>query len=157
METINLISCSIPENSGEKHLIDKPANLPCTSTYNIKNTNIKISLLKKCAEKPQDEVITKLDASLRFKKIKIKQIKFAEDITRNETLICSEKMHVARENMFKKILISSKYKSLLNFDTWGNDVLPELNNSSQIVDSNIRETDYMDIQNNNILEHSFFK
>ncbi len=52
-------------------------------------------------------------------------------------------------------MISSKYKSLLNSDTCGNDVLPELNNSSQIVDSNIREADYMDIQNDNILEHFF--
>jgi hypothetical protein len=30
--------------------------------------------------------------------------------------------------MLTKILISSKYKSFLNSDTWGNDVLPELNN-----------------------------
>jgi hypothetical protein len=58
--------------------------------------------------------------------------------------------------MFKKMLISSKYKSLLNSDTWGNDVLPELNISSQILDSNIRETDYMGIQKDNILEHSYF-
>jgi hypothetical protein len=34
------------------------------------NTNIKISLLKKRAEKPQDEEITKVDAPLRFKKTK---------------------------------------------------------------------------------------
>jgi len=33
----------------------------------------------------------------------------------------------------------------------GNGVLPELHNSSQIVDSNI-----LDIRNDNILEHSFF-
>jgi len=57
--------------------------------------------------------------------------------------------------MLTKILISSKYKSLLNFDTWGNDVLPELNISSQIVDSNFRETHYMHIQKDNILERSF--
>ena len=57
--------------------------------------------------------------------------------------------------MLTKILISSKYKSLLNFDTWGNDVLPELNNSSQIEDNNIPDTYYLDIQNDNILEHSF--
>ena len=75
METINSISCSIPENSGEKHFIDKPADSPFTSTQNVQNTNITISLLKKFDEKPQDEVITKLDAPLRFKKIKIKQIK----------------------------------------------------------------------------------
>jgi hypothetical protein len=56
--------------------------------------------------------------------------------------------------MLTKILISSKYKSLLNSDTWGNDVLPELNNSSQIVDSNILDTDYLDIRNDNILGHS---
>ena len=65
METISSISCSIPENSGEKHFIDNPANKPCTSTQNVHNTNITISLLKKCAEKTQDEVITKLDAPLR--------------------------------------------------------------------------------------------
>ena len=58
--------------------------------------------------------------------------------------------------MLTKILIRSKYKSLLNSDTWGNDVLPESNNSSQIVDSNIRETYYLDKQNDDILEHSFF-
>ena len=77
METISSISCSIPENSGEKHLIYKPTNSPCTSTQNVQNTNIAISLFKKCAEKPQDEVIDKLDAPLLFKKIKIKQIKDA--------------------------------------------------------------------------------
>ena len=58
--------------------------------------------------------------------------------------------------MLTKILISSKYKSLLNSDTWGNDVLPELNISFQIVYRNIRETYYLDIQKDNILEHSFF-
>jgi hypothetical protein len=62
METISSISCSIPEISGETHFIDKPADSPCTSTQNVQNINIAISLLKKCAEKPQDEVITKLDA-----------------------------------------------------------------------------------------------
>ena len=124
METISSISCSIPENSGEKHFIDKPTNSPCTSTQIVvHNTNITISLLKKRAEKPQDEVITKLDAPLRFKKIEIKQIK-SEDIIRNKTLICPEKIAVARENMLTKTLISSKYKSLLHSDTLGNDVLP---------------------------------
>ena len=63
------------QNSGKKYFIDKPADSPCTSTQNAQNTNIARSLLKKCAEKPQDEVNTKLDAPLRFKKIKIKQIK----------------------------------------------------------------------------------
>jgi hypothetical protein len=53
-------------------------------------------------------------------------------------------------------LISSNYKSLLNSDTWGNDVLPELNNSSEIIDSNIIDTDYQDIQKDNILKHSYF-
>ena len=62
METIRSISCSILENSGENHFIDKPTDLPCTSPQNVQNTNIAISLLKKCAEKPQGEVITKLDA-----------------------------------------------------------------------------------------------
>ena len=71
METVSSISYSIPENSGETHSIDKLANLPCTSTQNVRNTNITILLLKKCAEKPQDEVITKLDAPLRLKKNKI--------------------------------------------------------------------------------------
>jgi len=71
-------------------------------------------------------------------------------------MICAEKIHVARRNMLTKILISSKYKSLLNSDIWGNDVLPELNISSQIVDNNIREIDYLDMKNENILEHSYF-
>ena len=53
-------------------------------------------------------------------------------------------------------MISNKYKSLLNSDTWGNDVLPELNNSSEIIDSNITDRDYLDIKKDNILEHSFF-
>ncbi len=66
-------------------------------------------------------------------------------------MICAEKIHVARENMLTKILISSKYKCLLNSDIWGNDVLPELNISSQILNSNIRETYYLDIQKDNIL------
>ncbi len=43
-----------------------------------------------------------------------------------------------------------------NSDTWGNDVLPELNNTSQIIDSSSRDIYYLDIQNENILEHSFF-
>ena len=38
----------------------------------------------------------------------------------------------------------------------GNDVLPELNNSSQIIDCNIPDKDYLDIHKDNILEHSFF-
>ena len=45
--------------------------------------------------------------------------------------------------MLTRMLISSKYKSLLNSDTWGNDVLPELNIASQIRDRNIRETEYL--------------
>ena len=71
-------------------------------------------------------------------------------------MICPEKIYVAKKNTFSKILISSKCKSLFNSETWGNDVLPELNNSSQIIDSNIPDRDYMDIQKDNILEHSFF-
>jgi hypothetical protein len=70
METISSMSCSIPENSGETHSIDEPTNAPCTSTQNVQNTNITISLQKKCAEKTQDKVITKLDAPLRLKKTK---------------------------------------------------------------------------------------
>jgi hypothetical protein len=91
MKTIRSISCSIPENSGEKHFIDKPTDLPCTSTHNVHNTNIAISLLNKCAKKPQREVKTKIDATLRFKKMKIKQIKSTKDFTRNKTLICPQK------------------------------------------------------------------
>ena len=53
-------------------------------------------------------------------------------------------------------MISSKYKSLLNSDTWGNDVLPELNNTSENIDSSSRDIYDMDIQTDNILEHSFF-
>ncbi len=70
METISSISCSIPKNSGETHFIDKPIHSPCISTQNVQNTKIPLSILKKCAEKPQDEVITKLDAPVRFKKVK---------------------------------------------------------------------------------------
>jgi len=47
-------------------------------------------LIKKCAEKPQDDVITKFDAPLRLEKIKIKQFK-AEDIIPNKTMICAGK------------------------------------------------------------------
>ncbi len=65
METIRSISCSIQVNQGGNHLIYKPADLPCTSTHNVQNTNIAISLSNICARKPQDEVITKLDAPLR--------------------------------------------------------------------------------------------
>ena len=65
METARSISCSIPENSGENQFIDKPTNLPCATTHNVQNTNIAISLLNKCAEKTESEVITKLDAPLR--------------------------------------------------------------------------------------------
>ena len=65
METIKSISCSIPVNQGVNHLINKPADLPCTSTQNVQNANIAISLSDMCAEKPQDEVITKLDTPLR--------------------------------------------------------------------------------------------
>ena len=53
-------------------------------------------------------------------------------------------------------MLVSKYKSLLNSNIWGNDVLPELNILSQIPDGNIRETDYRNIQKDNILEHSYF-
>ncbi len=53
-------------------------------------------------------------------------------------------------------MISSKYKSLLNSDTWGTDVLPELHNTSEIIDSSSRDIYDINIQNDNILEHSFF-
>ena len=122
METIRSISCSIPVNQGVNYLINKLADLPCTSTQNVQNNNIAISLSDMCAKKPQDGVITKLDAPLRLKIIKIKQLKSAEDLTRNKILICPKKLPVAKENTLTKILISSKYQSLLNSDTWGNDV-----------------------------------
>ena len=70
--------------------------------------------------------------------------------------MCPEKIPFARENMLTKILISSKYKCLFNSNTRLTDVLPELNISSQIVDGNIPDSDYLDIQKDNILEHSFF-
>jgi hypothetical protein len=53
--------------------------------------------------------------------------------------------------MLTKILIRGKYKSLINSDTWRNDVLHEFNISSQIVDSNIPDTYYLDKQKENIL------
>ena len=34
VETISSILCLIPENTGEKHFIDKPIDSPCTSTNN---------------------------------------------------------------------------------------------------------------------------
>ena len=83
-------------------------------------------------------------------KIKIKPIKSAKDLPQTNTLICPENIHVVKGNTLTKILISSKYKSLLNSDTWGNYVLPELSNSLHIVVSNIREINYLDIQK----EHS---
>ncbi len=70
METIRSISCSIPENNGEQHFIDKPIDLPCTSTQNVHNTNIAISVCNKCAEKPQDDVKPKIDAPLQYQKNK---------------------------------------------------------------------------------------
>jgi hypothetical protein len=155
METISSISYSIPENSDETHSIDKSVDSPCALTRNVQNSNITMSLLKQCAEKPQDEVITKLDAHLRLKKYKIKQFIKSEDIIPNKTMICDKKTSVTKENMFEKMLIS-KYKSLVNVGTWGNDVLPELIISSQIPDGNIREADYMNIQKDNILEQSYF-
>jgi hypothetical protein len=140
METIRWISSSIPENNDNQHLVDNPADLPCTSTQNVQNTDIAVSVRNKCA----------------VKKIKIKPIKFAKDLPQTNTLICPEKIPVVKGNTLTKILISSKYKSLLHSDTWGNDVLPELNNTSQIIDSNNHDIYDMDIQTDNILEHSFF-
>ena len=66
METIRSISCSIPANRGKNQTIDKLANFLCTSTHNVQNTNIAISLRNKCAEKPKDDIITKLDVPLQF-------------------------------------------------------------------------------------------
>ena len=74
METIGSITCSISNISNEKHFIDKSTYSPCTSTHNVHNTNVAISLLKECAEKPQDEVLAKLDSPLRFKKNKKNKI-----------------------------------------------------------------------------------
>jgi len=140
METIRWISSSIPENNDNQHFVDNPADLPCTSTQNVQNTDIAVSIRNKCA----------------VKKIKIKPIKSAKDLPQTNTLICPEKIHVVKGNTLTKILISSKYKSLLTSDTWGNDVLPELNNTSQTTDSNSHDIYDMDIQTDNILEHSFF-
>ncbi len=70
METIRSISCSIPENNVEQHFIDKPAYLPCTSTLNVHNTNIAITIRNKCAEKPQDDIKPTIDAPLQYKKTK---------------------------------------------------------------------------------------
>ena len=91
-----------------------------------------------------------------MKNIKIKPIKFAKDLPQTNTLTCPEKIPVVKGNTLTKILISNKYKSLLHSDTRGNDVLPELNNTSQIIDSNSHDIYDMDIQTDNILEHSFF-
>ncbi len=99
---------------------------------------------------------SKIDAPLQYKKIKIKQNKSAKDLTQTKTLICLKNIPVVKGNTLTKIFISSKYKSLFNFDTWGNNVLPELNNTSQIIDRNIPDIYYMDIQYDNVLEHSFF-
>ena len=140
METIRWISSSIPENNDNQHFVDNPADLPCTSTQNVQNTDIAVSVRNKCD----------------VKKIKIKPIKSAKDLPQTNTLICPEKIHVVKGNTLTKILISSKYKSLLTSDTWGNDVLPELNNTSQTTDSNSHDIYDMDIQTDNILEHSFF-
>ncbi len=68
MEIIRSISCSIPENNGEQHFVDKPDDLPCASTQNVQNTNIAISVRNKCVEKPQDDVKSKIDALLQLKK-----------------------------------------------------------------------------------------
>ncbi len=68
METLSSISYSIPENTSETHSIDTPTNSPyCTSTQNVQNTNITISLMKRCVKKPQDFVINKLGSSLTIK------------------------------------------------------------------------------------------
>ncbi len=71
-------------------------------------------------------------------------------------MVCPETTPIVKGNALTKMLTSSKYKSLLNSDTWGNDVLPELNNTLQIIDSIIPDIYYIDIQNENILEHSYF-
>ncbi len=65
METISSISYSISENTCEAHFIDKLAySVYCAFTQNVKNNNIIMSLMKRCAEKPQDVIVTKLDSSL---------------------------------------------------------------------------------------------
>ena len=64
METIRSISSSIPENNDTQHFIDNLADLPCTSTQNVQNTDIAISVCNKCAEKPQDDI----EKPLQFKK-----------------------------------------------------------------------------------------
>ncbi len=70
MEKIRSISCSIPENNGEQHFIDKPADLPCTSTQNVQNTIIAISVRNKWAGKSQDDIKPKIDAPLQLEKMK---------------------------------------------------------------------------------------
>jgi hypothetical protein len=152
METIRSISCSIPENNDNQHFVDNPADLPCTSTQNVQNTDIAISVCNKCAEKPQDDI----EKPLQFKKIRIKPVKSANDQPQTNTLICRDKIPVVKASTLTKKLISSKYKSLLNSDTWGNDVLPEFKNTSQTIGSSSRDIYDMDIQTDNILEHSFF-
>ena len=58
METIRAISSSVPENNDKQHFVDNLAYLPCTSTQNVHNTDIAVSVRNKYA----------------VKKIKIKQL-----------------------------------------------------------------------------------
>ncbi len=74
METIRSISCSIPENNDDQHFVDNAVDLPCTSTHNVQNTGITISVCNKCAEKTQDDIKPKIDAPLQFKKNQNKPI-----------------------------------------------------------------------------------
>ncbi len=74
METIRSISCSIPENNDNQHFVDNPADLPRTSTQNVQNIDIAISVRNQCAEKPQDDIKPKIDAPLQFKKSKLNQL-----------------------------------------------------------------------------------
>ena len=75
METIRWISSSILENNDNQHLVDNPADLRCTSTQNVQNTDIAVSVRNKCG----------------VKKIKINPIKSAKDLPQTNTLICLEK------------------------------------------------------------------
>ena len=51
METIRWISSSIPEKNDNQHFVDNPADLPCTSTQNVQNTDIAVYVRNKCAVK----------------------------------------------------------------------------------------------------------
>ncbi len=91
METISSKSCSIPENNDDQYSVDNPADVPYTSTHNVQNTCIAISVCNKCAQKPPDDIKPKIDAPLQFIKIKMKPIQSAKDLPQTNTLICPKR------------------------------------------------------------------